>query len=493
MSLSGVEMLFFLPAVFAVYWLLPRKAALQNAVLLLASGLFCLSWSPRLAAVLLVAIAVDYWAGRFIGFHREQSPGKARIGLAISLAYNLLQLGYFKYAGFFAEALDSLLRTVGLGAPLPVLHVALPVGLSFYTFQKLSYVIDVYWGRQEPCRAPLQFATFVAFFPQLTAGPIPRAGDLLPEYAVPRRFDLDVLRRGAGLFFLGYVKKAYVADYLGKYVVDPAFASPGALSTAGHWLALGAYAAQVYCDFAGYSEMAVGAGRLFGLELPRNFNYPFLSRTPAELWRRWHITLNTWLFDYIYNPLVTGEGRFRGRLDLGFLVVFLASGLWHGARWTFLSWGLLQGIALVVHRRWDEHYKGLCRRDRKFVALRKSRRYATAAWAATQLYFVVTLLPFRAPSLAEAGRYLLAMVAPHPGKLLLHTSPPPVRLANLVGCLGFVIADHWMERRRAAGLPSVERFFALPSPVRGAVYGLVIVWLLLFVPLASGTFIYAQF
>jgi D-alanyl-lipoteichoic acid acyltransferase DltB (MBOAT superfamily) len=489
MSFSGVELAFFLPVALIVYWLLPRRASWQNAFLLLVSYVFYASWGPRLVPLLLVATAVDYSVAVYLDTHKD-AGARRRVALALSVVFNLGVLGFFKYAGFFAASIDRVLSSVGLGAPLPVLHILLPLGISFYTFQKLGYVIDVYYERIPACRSPLEFATFVAFFPQLIAGPIVRGGDLLPQYAQPRALDPDKLRAGAGTFFVGFFKKAYLADLLGRYFVDPVFSSHETFSRAGHWVGLVAYAFQIYCDFSGYSEMAIGTARLFGIELPANFNYPFLSKGMIEFWRRWHITLNTWLFDYIYGPLTTGEGFMRGRLELGFLVVFLASGLWHGAKMTFLAWGLAHGVALVVQHRWDLFYKGLCRKDRKWVARRKSAGYGAVAWALTQLWFLVTLVPFRAPSLGETGEFLRRLVVPSTGALLPSKSPD-MRPLNMLVCVAFMIGYHLLELPRFQSLRS--RFFALPAVVRGVAYGAVVVFLLMFVPISAGTFIYAQF
>lgn len=489
MSFTGIEFFYFLPVVFLLYWLLPRRAALQNAFLLAISYLFYLSWSPRLLLVLLLATVVDYVLARDIEDHPDQ-PGRRKAALALSLCYNLGQLAFFKYSGFFAESLSGLFAAIGVSVKVPVLRVVLPLGISFYTFQKLSYILDVYYGRLPACRSPLDFATYVAFFPQLTAGPIVRGGDLLPQYAAARQPSLAQLHEGATTFLLGFFKKAFVADYLAQYVVDPVFAQPASFSTAGHWLALMGYCAQVFCDFSGYSEMAIGTGRLFGIELPQNFDYPFLSKTLMEFWRRWHITLNTWFFDYVYGPLTTGEGRMRGRLDLGFMVVFLLSGLWHGARWTFVLWGALHGLGLIAYRRWDVYYRSLCRKDRKYVALRKGLPYAAGAWFVTQLFFLLTLIPFRAPSLAAAGAYARALVSA-PGRLVLSPDVPPLRALNLAVIALFMVGYHLLALPRFQ--PLRARFFALPALLRGVAYGLLIVYLLLFVPLAGGTFIYAQF
>jgi alginate O-acetyltransferase complex protein AlgI len=231
--------------------------------------------------------------------------------------------------------------------------------------------------------------------------------------------------------------------------------------------------------------MALGVGRLLGLELPSNFDYPFLSRSLPEFWRRWHITLNTWLFDYVYAPLTTGRGLMRGRVALAYVVVFLVSGLWHGAMWTFLAWGLLHGVGLAVHHRWDVWYKGLCRRDRAWVARRRAPAYTACAWLLTQGFFLLSLVPFRSASLATAGAFARGLFASAGARSLGHG------FAVLAACALIVASYHLLELGRLSRLR--ERFFALPAPVRGVAYGLVIVFLLLFAPIGSGTFLYGQF
>jgi alginate O-acetyltransferase complex protein AlgI len=283
---------------------------------------------------------------------------------------------------------------------------------------------------------------------------------------------------------LGLALKAWAADVIGSAWVDPVYAESARFGRAAHGLAVLGYPLQVFGDFAGYSLMAIGVARLFGITLPTNFNYPFLSKSLPELWRRWHITLNRWLFDYIFTPLTTSRGWFRGRLDLAMMVTFLASGLWHGALWTFVIWGALHGVGMVVQRHWDERYRKLCREDRKYVQLRKSTSYALAAWVLTMAFFVASLMPFRAPSTAGAIAFLQdALLAPGSERVI-------VSIRNTFAAV-FIVAYHCLE------LPILQRirdrFFALHAVVRGVVYGLAIVWLILMVPASAGTFIYQQF
>jgi alginate O-acetyltransferase complex protein AlgI len=488
-SFTSLAFGLFFPVVLLLHLALPRRAAWQNAFLVASGLFFYFVCNPRFVPLLVLSTAVDYALALDVD-RRRDDPRRAKLGLALSLAFNLGLLGYFKYAGFFAATVDDVARLLGLAAPLSVPRLALPLGISFFTFQKVGYLFDVYDGRIPPCRSPVRFAAFVMFFPQLTAGPIVRGEELLPQLEAPRALDPERLRRGAMRFFVGFVKKAYVADYLAQNLVDPAFAHSAQYGTAGLWLALAGYALQVYCDFAGYTDMAIGCAALLGVDLPENFNLPFLARNLTDFWRRWHITLNRWWFDYIYGPLTTGTGWFRGRLDAAFVLVFLISGLWHGPRWTFVAWGLLHGLGLVVNHQWDERYRALCRRDRAWVARRKKPAYQLAAWALTQSFFVLSLVPFRAVTLGDAGAYAKGLFAFRHG-LTVPVDAPRLRAVNLALCFAFVIALHVVESDLAR--PVRERFAAMPAALRGVVYGLVAAWLMLFVPVSAGAFIYANF
>ncbi len=495
MIFGGAGFAFFFPLVWLLHWLAPRRAASQNGVLLAASYAFIWSWNPKLLAVFVLSTAVNFLVAlrlEPLDGAAASDPGQARRvrrALAFGIGWDLLQLVVFKYLGFFATSLNELLGVIGVSARLPVVRVVALVGLSFWTLTKIGYLIDVQYGRIRACRSPLAFATFVAFFPQLMAGPIVRGRTLLPQYEAPRALTLDAVRSGAGLFFLGFFMKFYVADYLGHWIVDPVFTNPAKWNALSHWLALVGFAVQVFDDFAGYSFMALGLGRLLGIELPLNFDHPFRARGLMELWRRWHITLNNWLFDYLYYPLTTSQGVFRGKLDLGFLVVFAVSGLWHGATWMFVLWGALQGLGLTAQRRWDERMKQLCRKDRAWVARRKSDPYALAAWALTMTFFVLSLVPFRAPTASAATSFAKGLVGLKGSRFVVQGGA--ATYFNLLVCFGFVAVYHLLDLERLRVWR--ERLFALPAPLRGFAYGLVIVFLLVFMPVGAGTFIYANF
>jgi len=445
--------------------------------------------------VLAAAVAVSFGAGLGIGAvavpsaegpEAASAKRKRKAILAVAIAAELGLLGVFKYAGFFAESMNALLSALGVPDAMPVLRLALPLGISYTTLIQVGYLLEVYWERAPACRDPLAYSVFVGFFPQLIAGPIGRARVLLVQYAVPRRLSPDTLASGAGAFLLGFVMKSFVADWIAPRVVDPVFADPSAFGPVALWIALLGYATQLFCDFAGYSLMAIGTGRLFGLELPENFRYPFLSKSLAEFWRRWHMSLNTWLFDYLFAPLTTGRSWFRGRAGAGFLVVFLVSGLWHGATWTYVLWGLAHGIALAIHNAYDEWYKRRCRKDRRWVAARKSTPYVLASWAITQVFFVLTLVPFRAANLGAAGDFASGLLGLGGGRGL------DQRLGlQAAACVAFFAAYHLLEV--GPGPAWKQRFAVLPAPVRGVAYGLVLAFLFVYVPVGASTFIYGQF
>ncbi len=489
MMFTEVEFGFFLPVVLLVYWLGPRSRRWQNGVLLLASYVFFCSWNWRFLPLLLSLTLVDYFLAPILDPESGRPPSARRLALALSLIANLGALGYFKYAAFFADSLNSLLIPLGLGTPLPVLRVLLPLGISFFTLQKIGYVVDVYYGRQPACRSLLTFALFTAFFPQLTAGPISRSRELMPQLAVPRLLRPDAVAAGCLAMLLGWIQKGFIAETMSQALATPVFLAPEQFSVAGHWAGLAAYAIQVFCDFAGYSLLAIGSAKLFGVTLPDNFRLPYLSTSILEFWRRWHITLTNWLFDYIYTPLTTGTGFWRGKYTLALLLVFLASGLWHGAALTFVVWGAVHGVGLMVNREWDEYYRSLCRRDRKWVAVRAGAGYRSAAWFITQLFFVLTLILFRSPSLSAAGGFAAGLVH-SAGSAFPDVSTFNERFKVLCAAAMF-LALH--APAFAAGRRIEERFHRLPGPVRGMAYALLVVFLSLFSPVNAGAFIYRQF
>ncbi|GAB4412497.1 MAG: MBOAT family protein [Bacteroidia bacterium] len=335
----------FLPLVFAGYWGL-RSLRLRHAWLLAASYVFYGWWDWRFLGLIVLSSAVDYVAGQQLA--RASRRGVRRAWLAASLAINLGALAFFKYCNFFIASLEATLQAAGIGVGLGMLPIILPVGISFYTFQTLSYTIDIYRGQLQPSRDPLAFFAYVAFFPQLVAGPIERAARMLPQFGQLHRFDRQQAVQGLRLMLYGFFKKIVIADNLARWV-DPTYAAPEQYPGLPLLLATLGFAVQIYADFSAYSDIATGCARLFGFELMRNFHAPYGARSLRDFWARWHISLSTWFRDYVYIPL-GGNRRRRLRNTVNLLLTFGLSGLWHGASWGFVVWGLIHGLAYAVER-----------------------------------------------------------------------------------------------------------------------------------------------
>lgn len=334
----------FITVVFLVY---PRlRLQKQNVFLLVASYVFYGYWDWRFNFLLLISTVVNFWVGQRIYASNDQKQRKFLI--FISVVVNLGILGFFKYFNFFVDSAASLLASIGFQPHLPVLRVILPVGISFYTFQTMSYTIDIYRGKLKPTKSFIDFALFVSFFSQLVAGPIERAKNLLPQISKPRHMTRENVLSGLNLVLLGFFKKVAIADTLSP-IVENIFADPTAMSSGQLWTGVYAFTFQIYGDFSGYTDIARGIARILGFELMENFNAPYLSRNITEFWRRWHISLSSWLKDYLYIPL-GGNRRGRVRTYINLMVTMFLGGLWHGAAWNFVVWGLLHGIYLTGHR-----------------------------------------------------------------------------------------------------------------------------------------------
>ena len=342
MLFNSLDFVLFFPVVVALYFALPHRARVW--FLVAASYYFYGSWKAEYLLLLLLSTVVDYAAGLQMG--RYETKRQRRPWLLLSLTVNLGLLGTFKYSGMFAETANALFGWLSLSIEAPVLDVLLPVGISFYTFQTLAYSIDVYRGRQEPERNFGVFALYVSFFPQLVAGPIERSQNLLPQFYERHRFDYDRVVSGLRLMLGGFLMKLCVADRVAPFVFA-VWGQPGEFYGVPVIIANAFFVALMYCDFAGYSLIAIGAAKVMGYTLMTNFDRPFVSTTLNEFWRRWHISLMTWFRDYLWTPL-NGGGRVskeRGLFSL--FVVFVISGLWHGAAWGFVLWGTFHGLAIV--------------------------------------------------------------------------------------------------------------------------------------------------
>jgi alginate O-acetyltransferase complex protein AlgI len=339
----------FLAVVLVLYFHLNHRN--QNLMLLGASIFFYCCWDYRFVSLLLASCVLDFWAGRYIYRARLAGDRAAmKRGLLASLTGNLGMLAFFKYFGFFVSSADSALRAFGFTPSLPVLNIVLPVGISFYTFQTLSYAIDIYRGQLDPVDRFLDFALFVAFFPHMVAGPIMRAVDLLPQMTRPRVVTQANLERGLLLFGMGLLRKVAIADPAGM-LADGYFANPSSFATIPLVCGLVLYGLQIYNDFAGYSDMARGAAWLLGFDLMRNFRHPYFAKNIADFWKRWHISLSTWLRDYLYIPL-GGNRKGAARTTINLFLTMLLGGLWHGASWNFVIWGGLHGTYLAAYHMW---------------------------------------------------------------------------------------------------------------------------------------------
>lgn len=420
MLFTRPEYFLFLAAVLVLAATL-RSPTARKAMLLLGSYYFYAHWDWRFTGLLALSTLVDFAVG--LAFERAPRERTRRALLVASLTFNLGILALFKYYDFFVGNLRHLIAPLGLD--LTFLGLILPVGISFYTFQTLSYSIDRYRGEIPACRSLLDFALFVSFFPQLIAGPIVRASDLLPQLRALPRPSRDDLAAGGARVVTGIFKKVFVADHLASYV-DFVFGRAGAFDGATTWLAVLAFAAQIYCDFSGYSDVAIGTARMLGLRFAENFDFPYLATGMSDFWRRWHISLSTWLRDYLYIPL-GGNRHGTRRAYRNLLVTMLLGGLWHGAAWTFVVWGGLHGLALVAERTVRRLVAG-----HRFAV----RLPAAAAHGASRLAtFAVVLVGwvfFRAPDLSSAIVLLRRMLFAGGGISWLH----PFVLVLLVGVAG---------------------------------------------------------
>ncbi len=469
MIFTSSEFLVFLALVLLITRLLRGEGHRRN-VLLVASYFFYGWWDWRFTFLMFATTTIDY----VVGLHLERmaDSGRRRALLVASLVANLGILVYFKYMNFFIDSLHPLLTAAGLHATR--LDIVLPAGISFFTFQSMSYTIDVYRRDLPATRSYRDFVMFVSFFPQLVAGPIVRASVFMPQLRThEHRPQWDNVRAGLELFVRGFVKKSLFADSLAA-LVDPVFAHPAAFAPLSVWLAVLAYAGQIYYDFSGYSDMATGCGRMFGFQFPANFRHPYTSRSITEFWRRWHITLSTWLRDYLYIPL-GGNRRGRGRTYLNLAITMLLGGLWHGASLTFLVWGAWHGAGLAL--------------DKLRLDLMGDRAHpppsalrSLAGWAVTFLFVLVGWVFFRAPDFRSAFTVLGKMAFMEPGgSHWTHVQAVVV----LVAGVALHVRSVWQRER--------ELVPDLRQPLGWALAVIAIVLVLLFSPFSTNPFIYFQF
>jgi alginate O-acetyltransferase complex protein AlgI len=435
MLFNSYTFFFFLIVVFLLYWKLgPSRMRAQNVLILLASYVFYGWWDYRFLSLIIVSSAIDFFMGLLI--QGSSSQRSRKLYLSLSVFANLGLLGFFKYYNFFVSELVSALTSVGLSANFGTLRIVLPVGISFYTFQTMSYTIDIYRRQFEPTRDPIAFLAFVSFFPQLVAGPIERAQNLLPQFLRERSFNYDRAVDGLRQILWGLFKKVVIADTCASYA-DQIFASPDQFSAPILFLGVLYFAIQIYGDFSGYSDIAIGTARLFGFTLMRNFAYPYFSRDIAEFWRRWHISLSTWFRDYVYIPLGGNRGTVRRSL-INIIVTFTVSGLWHGANTTFIVWGFLNGlyyIPLFLSRRQKKNTQ-IAGFGRRLPSLRE-----LTSMFVTFFLVLIAWVFFRSPDLSFAIRYLDAMFS------LSLFSIPSAKVVGLFWIAALILIE-WITRHK---------------------------------------------
>lgn len=414
--------------------------------ILLASYVFYAHWDWRFLFLIWGSSTADWLLGNAI--ENASSPAARKRWLAGTVVLNLGVLGAFKYFNFFADSLHAVLTGLGASTSPVTLEVMLPIGISFFTFESMSYVIDVYRGDIKPQKSYLEYLSFVAFFPHLVAGPIVRPRDLLPQLAGPPRFSADEASEGLFLIALGLLKKVAIGDYLALNLVDRVFDAPLQYSAVECYAAVLGYAVQIYCDFSGYTDIAIGSALLLGIRFPLNFNAPYKARNIADFWRRWHISLSTWLRDYLYVPL-GGNRKGPARTYLNLMLTMLLGGLWHGAAWTFVVWGGLHGAALAVTRFWKNMRSNVTREPawRGWLGTFLTFHFVCAAW-----------IFFRARSFAEAS-----LIFDRLASLTTYTPNLPWNLLGMlaVGLMSHYVPEAWYQGARRG-------FIRLPAPAQAA-------------------------
>lgn len=464
MLFNSTAFLLFFAAFVLLYSLVRSHLRARNLLILAASYLFYGWWDGRFLCLLILSSLVDFQVGLAIA--QAPSDRLRRRWIGVSVLFNLGILGTFKYFGFFLQSFHALLDSLGVQHPSPTWQIVLPVGISFYTFQSLGYTLDVYRRRIEPARDRVAFLAFVSFFPQLVAGPIERASHLLPQFQSPRTLRLHDVESGAWLALWGLFKKVVVADQLAPYAelaFDHDLRSAPVLL-----LGTVAFAGQIYGDFSGYSDIARGIARCLGFDLMRNFDRPYAATSLRDFWRRWHISLSTWMRDYLYIPLGGNQGT-EARIARNLLLTFVIAGLWHGAAWNFVLWGAWHGLALVVQRRWS--------------LLRAGPLPTPLARALTLLTVGYGWMLFRA---TQPG----ALVELHTS-LLVWTTPPwtaDLALGILPWLLPLVALEFW-----PGAIPSATTLIRLPHVVRATLAGAAVLAIAAYWERDAVPFLYFQF
>ena len=476
MLFNSVAFAFFLPIVFTLYWFVfQRKLKLQNLLVVLASYVFYGWWDWRFLSLIFISTFQDY----FIALKIDQTSDKRkrRIWLLVSILVNIGILGFFKYYNFFIDNFVEAFTLIGFKTNITSLQIILPVGISFYTFQTLSYTIDVYKRKLEPTKDFIAFSAYVSFFPLLVAGPIERATHLLPQFFAKRSFDYEKAVDGMRQILWGLFKKIVIADNCAVYV-NYVFNNHHDSSGSTLWLGAIFFAFQIYGDFSGYSDIAIGTARLFGINAIRNFNFPYFSRDIAEFWRRWHISLTTWFRDYVYIPL-GGSRVSKQKVIRNTFIIFLISGFWHGANWTFIVWGAFHAVLFL-----PLILLGKNRKNTDTVAEGKLLPNVKEIFqmGITFLLVVVGWVFFRAESIGQAFEYLAGMVQAN-----LFTMPYSPGKTKLIFMIIMLLVE-WLQRHKQHGL----EIASINKWIRRLIYVSIIMSIVFFMG-KNEQFIYFQF
>jgi len=475
MIFNSFDFAIFLPIVFSLYWCLgSRRVKAQNILLVAASYFFYGTWDWRFLFLIFVSSLADFVIGRFMQKSNKNSYRKRLLWLSLGL--NLGLLGFFKYFNFFIDSFADTFSFLGVTFDETRLNILLPVGISFYTFQTLSYTIDIYRRKINACNDPVAFFAYVSFFPQLVAGPIERAKNLLPQFVDQRVFNYSKAADGVRQIIWGLFKKVVIADNC-SLIVNSIFLNYQYEDSLTLCLGAFLFLFQVYCDFSGYSDIAIGLGRLCGFHLMKNFNFPFFSRDLPEFWKKWHISLTSWFVDYIYIPLGGSRNGLNTKVR-NVLIIFLVSGLWHGANWTFIFWGALCGLAQVPYL--------LLGRNGRYVTYVAKGRYLPNFKELLQMSGVITFMSFsmiffRSPDISVAWSYLI-------GILKFDFSLSVLDNYHFVLLIMGLLVWEWMFRSREHGLEIGH----LTTKVRWSLYS-VFIWLILFNFGSNQEYIYFQF
>ncbi len=482
MLFNSIDFAVFLPVVFVLYWLANKKLRLQNIVVISASYLFYGWWDWRFLSLILFSTLVDYSVG--IMLNKTADIGRRKVLLWVSILVNLGFLGFFKYYNFFLENFISAFSFMGFEVQSNSLNIILPVGISFYTFQTLSYTIDIYRRKLNPTRDFISFAAFVSFFPQLVAGPIERASNLLPQFFVKRKFEYIEATDGMRQILWGLFKKMVIADNCALFA-DEIFSHSEIYG--GSTLVLGAifFAFQIYGDFSGYSDIAIGVARLFGFRLMRNFAFPYFSRDMAEFWRRWHISLSTWFRDYVYIPLGGSRGRKWMKVRNTF-IIFVVSGFWHGANWTFIVWGMLNAVyflPLLLSNKHRDHINVVA--ENKLLPSLKECLLMLLTFTLTVIAWVF----FRAENIAHAFNFLSGLFSTS-----LFSVPELAELGKaftLCLLISVFMIIEWIGRREQFAIAGIVHL--RQNWIRWTIYAVLIFIITIFMRTQETPFIYFQF